>query len=208
MECGCVAGFYIANNTDGDRCGEESMQNDPTCSYIDVMEASKYGFATRIHPCNGDSCEPIECFNEIEMKDQGEGLYGLDAYGPEGTYIDTNLPFTVHVAFICDKGYDELWSVQTTLKQNGKKMILKAYCPGEFGHLNKAMDGKMGLILSSWDNRNARTDSIETGNKCQIASTCNTSMATFSEINIKQWGYNWPQVKPKEWIDPHPEPEP
>jgi len=25
MECGCVAGFYVANNTDGDKCGEESM---------------------------------------------------------------------------------------------------------------------------------------------------------------------------------------
>jgi len=101
-----------------------------------------------------------------------------------------------------------LFAIRTRLKQGEKKMDLEDYCSGEFGHLNKAMDGKMGLILSSWDNRNARTNNIETGNKCQMASTCNTSMATFSEINIKQWGYNEPVVIPPDWVDPHPEPEP
>ena len=69
------------------------------------MEASKFGFATRVHACNGDDdCEPTDCYNE--MKNQGEALYGLDAYGPEGTIIDTNLPFNVKVEFVCDKGYD------------------------------------------------------------------------------------------------------
>jgi len=74
------------------------------------------------------------------------------------------------------------------------------------------MDGKMGLILSSWDNRDARADSIETANKCQIASSCSTSMATFSEVTVKQWGSNYRVVKPKkdekDWVDPHPEPDP
>ena len=39
-------------------------------------------------------------------------------------------------------------------------------------------------------------------------------MATFSEINIKQWGYNKNEEKPDDWlenfphwIDPYPEPD-
>ena len=95
------------------------------------------------------------------MKDQGEYQYSLDAYGPDGSIIDTNLPFNVKVEFLCDKSYNELWSVVTRLKQPGigkekDQIDLVAYCPGQFGHLSKAMDGKMGLILSSWDNRDAR----------------------------------------------------
>ena len=131
------------------------------------MEASKFGFATRVHAFNGDDFEPSTCYNE--MKNQGEAKYGLDAYGPEGTVIDTNLPFHVRIEFICDKKYDKLWAIRTRLKQGEKKMDLEDYCEGEFGNLSKKMDGKMGLIMSSWDNRNSRTNSIETGNKCQMA---------------------------------------
>lgn len=65
----------------------------------------------------------------------------------------------------------------------------------------------MGLILSSWDNRNARTDSIETANKCFIADSCSSSMATFSEIKVKQWGSNEDKEMPDDWVDPHPEPD-
>lgn len=67
------------------------------------------------------------------MKSQGEALYGLDAYGPGGTIIDTNMPFNVRVEFVSDKKYSELWSIRTRLKQGEdkkKQMLLTAYCPG------------------------------------------------------------------------------
>jgi len=95
-------------------------------------------------------------------------------------------------------------------------MKLETYCPDSFGPLNKAMDGKMGFIMSSWDNRDARTDSIETYNKCpQMAASCDSAMATFSEVKFKQWGYNEAEKipnpndpdDPNNWTDPHPEPD-
>lgn len=83
-----------------------------------------------------------------------------------------------------------------------------SYCPDEFGYLNRAMDGLMGLILSSWDNRDERQMSIETANRCQITSSCSTSMATFSEVSIMQWGSNEDIYVPPFWEDLYPEPEP
>merc|ERR1712045_390282 len=74
----------------------------------------------------------------------------------------------------------------------------------------------MGFIMSSWDNRDARTDSIETYNKCpQMAASCDSAMATFSEIKFKQWGYDEAEKipnpndpdDPNNWTDPHPEPD-
>lgn len=72
----------------------------------------------------------------------------------------------------------------------------------------------MGIILSSWDNRNARgadTADFETKHTCpQSADSCASAMAIISEVKIKQWGSDEASAKPTlwPWIDQDPRPEP
>lgn len=102
--CGCAAGVYFVK-LDAYGCGEDAMTGDsPTCPSLDVMNANKYGFNTAAHPCNGGICDAqSQC--EYSMRVEGAAMYGENAYGPNGTMIDTNSPFTVKTEFLSTANY-------------------------------------------------------------------------------------------------------
>ena len=58
QESGCVAGIYLVN-TDDHSCGEVVQNGIPMCKSIDVMQANKYGFETKAHPCSNGTCDAI-----------------------------------------------------------------------------------------------------------------------------------------------------
>lgn len=92
-------------------------------------------------------------------------------------------------------------------------MEMNAYCPGYIDSLSNPLDGQMGIIVSSWDNRNKRgtdTADFETKHTCpESANSCASAMAVISELKIKQWGEDRDPKEPEGWpyTDPRPEPE-
>ena len=65
------------------------------------MEASKYGFNTNAHPCTSGTCDArSQC--DLKMKEEGIATYGANAYGVDGTLINTRSQFTVKTEFVSD----------------------------------------------------------------------------------------------------------
>ena len=143
---------------------------------------------TSMYPCHNGDCSQPSCVND--MKTQGEARYGLNAYGPGGSLIDTDLPFNVRIEFMSQNTYREGWGIKTRLTQSGRELLLAKEC-NDWGDLTTHLDGKSGLVFASWDNRDEREPSIETANKCtNYAHSCSSAMAHFSEVQFKQYGYD------------------
>ena len=173
------------------------------------MEASRFGFMTSVRTCPNGDCSQAICVND--MKTQGEALYGLDAYGPGGTLIDTERPFNVRIEIMTRDRYRYAWGIKTRLTQNGREILMASEC-SDWGVLNTQLDGGSGLVFASWDNRDERETSIETVNKCtNYAHSCTYAMAQFSEIQFQQYDYNKEKSEDPEkdafnaYTDPHAE---
>lgn len=68
------------------------------------MQANDYGFELSTHPCkNGDCDARSKC--DYQMREQGAADYGIDAFGPNGTIINTNEWFNVKTDFITMNNY-------------------------------------------------------------------------------------------------------
>jgi len=117
MGCGCVAGAYMVQLGNG--CTKEPLTGDPQCKSIDLMQADKYSFNASANPCDGGQCDPIsQCRYDMEV--DGQAKYGMNAYGPGGSKIDTNFPFTVKTEILSTGDYSSLWGLKTTLSQSGR----------------------------------------------------------------------------------------
>ena len=116
------------------------------------MQANPFGFNVAANPCEGGSCDPVsQC--KYDMAVEGKEKYGENAYGPNGTLIDTNQPFNVHTEFLSTSSYASLWGLRTKMTQNGNEILLETNCDGYINSLGGPIEGGMGLVLSSWDNR-------------------------------------------------------
>ena len=49
---------------------------------------------------------------------EGEQKYGVGSYGPNGTIINTNLPFDVKTEFVSTKDYNILHKIRTRITQS------------------------------------------------------------------------------------------
>ena len=102
--CGCVAGVYaVAVN---DFCNNEDgmTTNNPQCASIDIMQANPYGFNVAAHPCSNGTCDArSQC--EYNMRKEGAEKYGEGAYGPGGSRVNTDYPFTVKTEFVSTRDY-------------------------------------------------------------------------------------------------------
>lgn len=109
LGCGCVAGAYLVKIDDQDCSEDKRTIDNPNCPSIDVMQANPFGFNTSSNPCPNGVCESTsQC--ELNMRDEvtKQNLDG-NAYGPNGSIIDTNFPFTVKTEFLSDSDYSTLW---------------------------------------------------------------------------------------------------
>jgi hypothetical protein len=155
MGCGCVAGVYaVAMNDYG--CGEDSLSTDnPMCPSIDIMQANPYGFNTAVNPCSNGTCDVVsQC--QYDMAVEGAATYGDDAYGPNGTKIDTNRPFTVKTEFLSKDSYSTLWGIRTRITQDDNEIMMQANCEDYIASLSGDIEGGMGFVFSAWDNRDGR----------------------------------------------------
>ena len=89
------------------------------------------------------------------MHMQGEEKYGKNAYGPNGTLIKTTDKFTVKTEFISDSNYSELWKMRTRISQGSNEIVMEAGCQDYLKALSTNIEGGMGFVISSWDNRDS-----------------------------------------------------
>lgn len=114
VNAGCATGVYaVALDSE---CEEwQESDSSVSCPYIDIMQANPYGFETTVHACVGEGCNDDASTCQYNMKTMGVETYGEDAYGPSGTLIDTDSPFTIKTEFITTSNYVTLWSIRTTI---------------------------------------------------------------------------------------------
>ncbi len=102
IDCGCVSGLYLVKTSE--ECNEDARTENPVCPTIEVMQANKNGFNVSA----GDSCS-------LKMKEDGVAKYGENAYGVQGSIINTKKDFDVKTEFISDKDYTGVFKLRTTL---------------------------------------------------------------------------------------------
>lgn len=209
VDCGCVAGVYaVAIN---DYCNpEDTADGRPSCPSIDIMNANPYGFNVAAHPCNGSDCSAAsQC--DYDMKVQGVQKYGDYAYGPNGEMINTNEAFTVKTEFVSTANYADLWMLRTRISQAGREMVLEADCRDYLKQLDVDIEGNMGYVFSTWDNRDGQGADFECPGECpEPASTCDGAVNALRDIKFYQWGYNEdpPEEESEDEEDEDPAPEP
>ena len=96
MGSGCVAGVYLVGQNES--CDVEKQHNSKEpqnqCPSVDIMQANDYGFELSTHPCKNGICnEKSRC--DYNLRKQGAEKYGKDAFGPNGTMINTKDWFQV-----------------------------------------------------------------------------------------------------------------
>ena len=136
------------------------------------------------------------------MMEQGVATYGAGSYGPGGSLINTNSPFTVKTEFISDASYATLHKIRTRLTQSGNEIVMEASCEDYLAALNDDIEGGMGFVLSSWDNTDGSLDAGQYAAQCSTpAASCSDASSQISDFTVFQWGYT-------EAIDDPPAPEP
>jgi len=111
LNSGCVFGVYLVES-DNSRCSpNESQDEKPQCRSIDAMQANKYGFESKAHPCSNGTCDAI---SQCILSMQHESIQS-SWYGPYGSKIDTNLGFHVKNEYVSTTDYANFWKLRTTL---------------------------------------------------------------------------------------------
>ena len=116
------------------------------------------------------------------MRDLGVQLYGRHAYGPDGTLIDTNLPFSVFSEFV-SISFSELWALKTTLRQGENEIKLEVDCREYIEQLYEMVEGGSGYFISTWDNLEGVHANFEP--EVLICETTSCSQAVQSISNIR-----------------------
>jgi hypothetical protein len=148
------------------------------------MQANLYGFESKAHPCANGTCDAMsQCI--IGMQKQGVRDYGEDAYGPNGSFIDTNAKFHVKNEFVSTTDYQTFWKLRTILSQNGSEIVMEADCRDYLTPLSDPMGGYgMGFVLSSWDNTSVGEDfELDWGQSKQ--ENCDAASNIISNFSVK-----------------------
>ena len=194
-ECGCFNTFYTVKmpatsndgslwNTDGYFYCDANVGKwgGAFCPEFDLMEGSKYGFATTPHKCNTpnaqghyDWCDGSgQC--ALNIVDQ----LAWNGYGPGDQYqINTELPFHVKVDFDQDDA-GNFAGFQTTLSQNGRVQSMHTgYCDYAVGMTADIANG-MALVVSNWEG----DDSWLRKDRCS-GSCPGNAVETIKNISVK-----------------------
>jgi len=97
---------------------------------------------------------------EYKMRKQGAEKYGIDAFGKNGTLVNTQSWFKVKTDFVTENDYSELWKIRTTITQDENKepIVMEAECKDYLEPLNYDLQGQMAVVISNWDNTDGRSD--------------------------------------------------
>lgn len=89
--------------------------------------------------------------------------------------------------FVSTKDYKSLWKLRTILSQGGNKIDFEADCREYLDPLNGPIEGSMGIVLSSWDNRDfAEKFELEQGQS--PSATCDDANSVIKNFSVKEWG--------------------
>ncbi len=69
----------------------------------------------QVHACNNGKCD-AETQCKYNMMKDGQKKYGKNAYGVNGSIINTGKEFTVKTEFVTDTSYKAVWKLKTTFK--------------------------------------------------------------------------------------------
>ena len=150
------------------------------------MQANDYGFELSAHPCaNGECDAKSKC--EYKMRKQGAEKYGADAFGKNGTMVDTRSWFQVQTDFVTENDYSEVWKVRTTIRQGEETndIVMEAECKEYLEPLNGDLYGQMAIVFSNWDNTDGRSDFEQDAG--QVTSGCDD--AKWSVYGLEVWTY-------------------
>lgn len=157
-----------------------------------------YGFETKANPCTNGTCDAIsECI--VGMQEQGKDEYGIDAYGPGGFLIDTNTNFNVRTQLLTEDNKKTFWGLRTTLTQDGRTISMQKECREYLQALKEPAASGMGIIFSSWDNRNGYHQ-FELDQGQTRPSSCDSSSMVFENFRITTNDSDEPAPAPAEYL--------
>jgi len=151
------------------------------CGEMDILEANSRANAFTPHPCGANDCDKSGCgFNPYAAGHQGY-------YGPGGSGVDTNKPFTVVTQFATDSGAagGTLTSVTRKYVQNGKVVASATGAAGgdsvtscssaaQFGGLatmGQALGRGMVLVFSIWNDNGQFMNWLDSGSAGPCSAT-------------------------------------
>lgn len=203
VNSGCVAGVYLVES-DNSRCSpNESQDQKPQCKSIDAMQANKYGFESKAHPCSNGTCDAI---SQCALSMQHEAIQSShhDCYGPGGSKIDTNKRFHVKNEYVSTTDYANFWKLRTIISQDDRQIVMEKDCRDYLVGLQSPISGDMSIVFSSWDNLDGVED-FEVDNGQSKASTCSDAVHVIENFTVNKIGST---EDPKDDTDPNPNPDP
>jgi len=167
------------------------------------MQANKYGFETKAHPCSNGTCDAI---SQCALSMQHEAIQSShhDCYGPGGSKIDTNKQFHVKNEYVSTTDYANFWKLRTIISQEDRQIVMEKDCREYLVGLQAPISGEMSIVFSSWDNLNGGED-FEIDNGQSKATTCGDSVHVIQNFTVNTMSST---EDPKDDTDPNPNPNP
>lgn len=119
--------------------------------------------------------------------------------------IDTDHEFNVKTEFMSTGDYKHMWGIRTTLSQKGRYLKMVADCSDYMGDLGDYVSAGMGMLISSWDNRD-RDETFELYQGQAKSDTCDNSKTIIKNFATQTWGSN--RARPAPGPEPEPKPDP
>lgn len=187
LDCGCVQGAYLVNSSaNRTECLDFPHDiNDLQCKSISLFQADKYTWNSSVNPYgNVAVCG-------YDMAVEGVAKYGAGAYGPNGSKINTNFPFTVKTELVATANTANFWKLRTTLTQSGREIKLDADCRDDSYTMDYDLGGGvMDVAFSTWDNLSGADITFPLSDTCSAAASCSATTGKFADVTILTVGSN------------------
>lgn len=187
VNSGCVAGVYLVES-DNTRCSQDINQENglPQCRSIDAMQANRFGFESKAHPCSNGTCDAL---SKCAISMQEEASATSNSYGPGGSKIDTLKKFHVKNEYVSTEDYATFWKLRTIISQEGREIVMEKDCRDYLVGLQAPISGEMSFVFSSWDNLDGAED-FEINQGQSKASSCEASKHVIENFMVNTMGSN------------------
>ena len=125
------------------------------------------------------------------MAVEGVAKYGAGAYGPSGSKINTNFPFTVKTELVATANTANFWKLRTTLTQSGREIKLDADCRSDSYTMDYDLGGGvMDVAFSTWGNLSGADITFPLSDTCSAPASCSGTTGRFADVTILTVGSN------------------